>query len=476
MIRIIRRHNLWLLGALSAALYGMNLRLADALVHVGILDSMPEAIESYLIQIVPLSLIYFLAVWIMALVQDASKSLMPIVLFALLFRLPLIPLDPVLSNDVYRYLWEGKVQVVAEINPYVVPPADDRLASFRDEAIYAHINRKEAPTVYPAGAQLFFALLYKVGVETPQGFKAVALAADALTLVLLLLILKQLHLPSYHVIIYLWNPLLIYEFFWSGHVESFMLPPLLGFLYFFLRGHVMAAGAALGLATAIKLVPLFLLAAVPRGRRLKALIPFVLVVGFAYLFYAEAGRRILGFLPTYFYDPYEIFNPGIVQLGLLWAAQLVSFPVSWFRWILLALLFGILLMISRRPANSFGDIIEQSYATFSAYLLLIYPAFHPWYLCTLMPLLCLVPARAWILFSLLLPFSYLKYLTDDGTMPIWITVAEFVPLYVLLIWERVNFATVSTGSPALARHGSEVGKTLLCESFERRLFRKQANP
>jgi alpha-1,6-mannosyltransferase len=476
MIRIIRRHSLWLLGVLSAAIYGMNLHAADALVHVGILDAMPAAIESYLIQIVPLSLIYFLAVWIAAGVQDAGKSLTPIVLFALLFRLPLIPLDPVLSSDVYRYLWEGKVQIVAAMNPYVVPPADDRLTSFRDEAIYAHINRKEAPTVYPAGAQLFFALLYKVGVESPQGFKAVALAADALTLVLLLLILKQLQLPSYRVIIYLWNPLLIYEFFWSGHVESFMLPPLLGFLYFFLRGHVVAAGTALGLATAIKLVPLFLLVAVPRGKRLKALIPFVSVVGFAYLFYAEAGRRILGFLPTYFYDPYEIFNPGIVQLGLLWAAQLLSFPVSWFRWILFALLFGILLVIARRPANSLEDIIEQSYVTLSAYLLLIYPAFHPWYLCTLMPLLCLVPSRAWILFSLLLSFSYLKYVTDDGTIPLWITVAEFVPLYLLLIWERVNFATVSTGSPTLTRHASEIGKTQLCESFERRLFRKQANP
>jgi alpha-1,6-mannosyltransferase len=475
MIRIIRRHNLWLLGVLSAALYGMNLRVADALIHVGILDSMPEAIESYLIQIVPLSLIYFLAVWTTARVQDAGKSLMPIVLFALLFRLPLIPLNPVLSSDVFRYLWEGKVQVVAAINPYVVPPADDRLASFRDEAIYAPINRKEAPTVYPAGAQLFFALLYKFGVESPQGFKAVALAADALTLVLLLLILKQLQLPSYRVIIYLWNPLLIYEFFWSGHVESFMLPPLLGFLYFFLRGHVMAAGAALGLATAIKLVPLFLLAAVPRGKRLKALIAFVLVVGFAYLFYAEAGRRILGFLPTYFYDPYEIFNPGLVQLLLLWVAQLLSFPVSSVRSVLFALLLGILIMLPRRFASFPADIIEKSYTVFAAYLLLIYPAFHPWYLCMLIPLLCFVPSRAWILFSLLLPFSYLKYLTDDGTMPLWITVAEFVPLYLLLIWEWVSLATVSTGTPALARHGGKTEKTLLSELFEHRLFRKPAN-
>src|SRR5918995_1484752 len=250
MIRFVARNQLWVLGLLSVAIYGMNLRVADLLVHVGILDSVPEAIASYLIQIVPLSLIYLLAVWMTARRQDAGKALMPIVLFALLFRLPLIPLEPAISSDVYRYLWEGKVQVVAGINPYVVAPADDRLAFFRDESIYPHINRKEAPTVYPAGAQLLFALLHRAGVASPQAFKALSLAADALTLLLLILILKQLHLPFDRVIIYAWNPLVIYEVFWSGHLESFMLPPLLGFIYLFLRDRVLAAGAALGLATA----------------------------------------------------------------------------------------------------------------------------------------------------------------------------------------------------------------------------------
>jgi alpha-1,6-mannosyltransferase len=445
MIRFIARNKLWVfwvLGLLSAVIYVMNLRLADALVPIGILDFVPGGIASYLIQIVLLSLIYFLAVWMTARVQDAGNSLMPILLFALLFRLPLIPLNPALSSDVYRYLWEGKVQVVAGTNPYIMPPGDDRLAFLRDEAMYPHINRKEAPTVYPAGAQLLFALLYRTGIETPQAFKAISLAADALTLLLLLLILKQLHLPSGRVIIYAWNPLLIYEFFWSGHLESLMLPPMLGFVYLFLRGRVFAAGAALGLATTIKLVPIFLLATVPQGKRLRTVISFVFVVGFTYLFYAEAGRRIVGFLPTYFSDPYEIFNPGIVQLGLLWASKLFSFPVSWVRSILFALLFGILIMISRRPSNSPTDIIEKSYTTFSAYLLLIYPAFHPWYLCMLMPLLCIVPSRAWILFSLLLPFSYLKYLTPDGTMPVWITLAQFVPLYLLLIWEHTKSTMV----------------------------------
>jgi alpha-1,6-mannosyltransferase len=437
VIRFIARYKLWALGLLSATVYGLNLRLVDVLVHVGILDSVPNAIVSYLIQMIPLGLIYLAAVWMTLRGKDSRYTSTAILLFALLFRLPLIPLDPALSSDVYRYLWEGRVQL-AGINPYVVPPADDRLVPFRDQAIYPHINRKWAPTVYPAGSQILFALLHRVGVESPPALKEAALAADALTILFLVLILEQLQLPSSRVIIYAWNPLLIFEFFWSGHMESFMLPPLLGFIYLFLRGRVRAGGAALGLATAIKLVPIFLLAAVPSGKRLKTLIPLGSVVAFTYLFYAGAGKHILGFLPTYFSDPYEIFNPGLAQLGLLWAARLFAFPVPWVRSILFALLVIILLRISRRPDTSPADITQKSYETFSAYLLLIYPAFHPWYLCTLLPLLCFVPSCAWILFSLLLPLSYLKYLTPDGTMPVWVTFAQFLPLYLLLIWEHVG--------------------------------------
>jgi hypothetical protein len=70
--------------------------------------------------------------------------------------------------------------------------------------------------------------------------------------------------------------------------------------------------------------------------------------------------------------------------------------------------------------------------------LLIYPAFHPWYFATLLPLLCFVRSRGWILFSLLLPLSYIKYLAPDGRMPPWVTLAQFIPLYLLLVWEHTK--------------------------------------
>lgn len=431
-----------LLGLASAAIYGANFRLGPLLAQAGILGASPHPVASYLMQILPLGGLYLWAMRVAAKGGEATrKDLLAILIFAFLFRLPLVPLHPALSSDIYRYLWEGKVQAVAGMNPYVHPPLDDRLAFLRDQEIYPFINRKESPTVYPAGAQLLFAVAHRAGVDTPQELKSVALAADAVTMALLLLLLGQLRLSSSRLIIYAWNPLLIYELFYSGHLESFMIPLVIGFVYLFLRGRTLSAGIALGLATAVKLVPMFLLATAPRGKRLKVFFPQACVVAFAYLFYANAGTKILGFLPTYFSDPYEMFNPGIIQAALLWATKVFSLPAPWIRFVLFAFFFAILLGIARRPPTSPEDVVRKSALVFSAYLLFIYPAFHPWYLCTLIPFLCVFPSRAWVLFSLLLPLSYLKYLTADGAMPLWVTLTQFVPLYGLLAAEfgRVGF-------------------------------------
>jgi alpha-1,6-mannosyltransferase len=435
------KKTLWLLGVLSAAIYGMNFRVGDFLVRLGITNDAPHPISSYLIQIMSLGLIYLLALRVsVRMEKENERHLTPILLFALLFRLPLIPLDSTLSSDIYRYVWEGKVQVVAGMNPYLHPPLDDQLASFRDQEIYPHINRKESPTIYPPGAQLLFATAHWAGFDTPQEFKSLALAAEALTLLLLLFVLRQLRLPLSRIITYAWNPLVIYELFYSGHLESFLLPLLLLFIYLFLRGRVVAAGMALGAATAIKLVPLFLLATLPQGSRSKMFIPFVAVIALTYLFYLEAGTQVLGFLPSYFSDPYEVFNLGLVQLGLLEVVKLASLPASSIRFTLFVLFIGTLIAIAHRPYRSLGALVGKSYLVLSAYLLLSYPAFHPWYLCLLVPLLCLIPSPAWICFSLLLPLSYLKYLAADGTMPVWVILVQFIPLYALLAWEyfRMN--------------------------------------
>ena len=73
-----------------------------------------------------------------------------------MFRLSVLWVTPgFLSDDIYRYVWDGLVQQ-AGINPYHYPPEAPELGFLRDETIFPMINRKSALTIYPPAAQLFF--------------------------------------------------------------------------------------------------------------------------------------------------------------------------------------------------------------------------------------------------------------------------------------------------------------------------------
>jgi len=86
---------------------------------------------------------------------------------AVAMRLLTLAAPPVLSSDIYRYVWDGRVQL-AGINPYRYLPAADELAFLRDQAVYPHINRADyAHTVYPPAAQAIFAA---AAVATPGIF------------------------------------------------------------------------------------------------------------------------------------------------------------------------------------------------------------------------------------------------------------------------------------------------------------------
>ena len=93
---------------------------------------------------------------------------------AILLRVYVLLFDPLLSSDVYRYIWDGKVQA-AGVNPYRYFPADPALTSLRDAAIFPHINRVDtAATIYPPVAQFFFLIVTRFG----ENVTAMRLAID----------------------------------------------------------------------------------------------------------------------------------------------------------------------------------------------------------------------------------------------------------------------------------------------------------
>ena len=121
------------------------------------------------------------------------------------------------GDDIYRYIWEGKL-LLQNVNPYLHPPDAMGLVSFRD-AIWDSVQHKTFSAIYPPLAEWSFAALAVVS-PSVFFFKIVFAAADLLTGALL-----WLRHGGQAALLYLWNPLVIYAFAGGGHSTASLSSP-----------------------------------------------------------------------------------------------------------------------------------------------------------------------------------------------------------------------------------------------------------
>jgi hypothetical protein len=149
----------------------------------------------------------------------SRRALIAVLAVAALMRLALLLAPPYLSDDINRYVWDGRVEA-AGINPYRYIPADPQLAALRDERIFPHVNRSDyAPTIYPPVAEYIFVLGTRLS-ESLTAMKATLLVFELAGVLLLLRLLDDCGLPRGRILIYAWHPLTLWEFAGSGHVDA----------------------------------------------------------------------------------------------------------------------------------------------------------------------------------------------------------------------------------------------------------------
>lgn len=134
---------------------------------------------------------------------------------AVVLRLLALPLTPGLSDDVYRYLWDGRVAASGS-NPYLLTPDDESLAGLRDE-LWEKTAHRDVATVYPPLALGMFAAA--ASLPRPLFTYKLALAAVDLAGCALLLLLARRRGSAWTALAYVWNPLLVVESAGMGHVD-----------------------------------------------------------------------------------------------------------------------------------------------------------------------------------------------------------------------------------------------------------------
>src|SRR6266480_2356803 len=127
----------WRLAALVLA--GAAL-LALAVPMLQILEA--EQLERFVAAVLIQSALYALAVWLIMSGRWDAKALWIVLAVAALARAIALFAPDTLSDDIYRYVWDGRVQA-AGINPYRYVPDDPALAFLRDEDIYPYVNRAD---------------------------------------------------------------------------------------------------------------------------------------------------------------------------------------------------------------------------------------------------------------------------------------------------------------------------------------------
>jgi alpha-1,6-mannosyltransferase len=225
--------------------------------------------------------------------------------------------DPLLSSDIYRYIWDGRVQA-AGINPYRYFPAHAALAFLRDGQIFPHINRADfAVTIYPPVAQFFFLIVTRIS-ESVTVMRLALLGCESVTVILIIFLLRRLNRPVTRVVAYLWHPLPLWEIANSGHVDALMVALMLLGLWIALTGHALRGAVLIAFSVLVKPIAAPVLAGIWRPWDLKMPLAVIAAMVLCYLPFLSVGWGVLGFLTKGYLNEEGISAGNDLWLLSLW--------------------------------------------------------------------------------------------------------------------------------------------------------------
>ncbi|MCH7404699.1 carotene biosynthesis protein [Belliella aquatica] len=373
-------------------------------------------------------------------------------MYAFLLRMILIISEPVLSDDFYRFIFDGQL-IKNGINPYLYLPQEAfELLKVGDSEYWnqllTQMNSSGYYSVYPPLHQLFFWLAALGGEHLSINILILRLAVllfEILNCLLLIQILKQWNLPKVKVLLYAFNPLVILELTGNLHFEGMVLFGLLGMLYFL--GKVNRASILWTWAVGVKLSPLMLGPILLKFFSGKSRLVFlllsalVIVLLFIPLFFEGA---YLNFWQSFrLYQSSFEFNGSIYYL-LRWISGfwLDYNPIRTLGPVLSMLSLGLILWLSLgvKKAN-LPDLVQRIVWIYLIYLL-FQTTVHPWYLIPAFGLGILVGDRIFLAWTALVFLSYHAYMgVIVAEQPVFLLI-EYVLLFVLIIWSfKSNFVS-----------------------------------
>ena len=326
----------------------------------------------------------------------SRKGLLVALGAALAWRIALVAGPPLLSDDIYRYVWEGRIQNHGG-NPYDWEdrPTVERWGHLRDE-VWEEINHRRMPAIYPPFFQLAVRGVTAVN-DTVTGMKVFILGCELATLGLLALLLRRRGLGAERLLILAWSPLALVEIAGSGHNDAFGIFWLVAALLALEMDRPLLSALAACMGFMAKLLPGVVAAAWARRYRPWHVLAAAVVVALLVWPYADAG--LAGFHSLSRFARYWRFNETLFAL-LDWLLGSHTAAVRAGA----GLTLGVALVLAWRRTEPSAAALAVVAVSF-----LLSPNVLPWYALWFLPLLVVRDEPAALLFTGTAGLAYLVY-------------------------------------------------------------------
>jgi alpha-1,6-mannosyltransferase len=343
------------------------------------------------------------------------------------------------DEDIHRYVWDGRLQRLG-YDPYVVVPSDPAVAGLHTSET-RNMSSPDLPSPYPAGAQLFFRAVTAIQ-ESTFALRTALVICDFAVACVLLDVLRRNRRGAHLVLAYAWNPLLAIEVAGSGHIDILGALLLLISIAALDRRWRMTAAVALGLAIAVKLLPIVLCPLYWKRLRIRDAALAAVVVALLYAPFLSHGGIPIGSLGTYV-QSFRFNGPVFAILDHVAPPQLLA---------VLAVLVGLLTATWLKSA-----VHEWSPEVFGwpmAASLLCSPVVFPWYLLWLLPFVTSASTLLIMVWTVSIGSTYVMWHLRTlghpwGPLPVWIMLLEYgcvaIAAAILALRRKMRRPTVLTG-------------------------------
>lgn len=409
-----------------------------------------DTIVSYVSFRMIIGLYFFIAVFNLKKLKNSKLWFWLIIVVGLVSRIILIPSQPAIDDDYYRYLWDGAVTAHG-YNPYVYSPeaamdftnrnVSEEIHELANESgeIIKNINHPSIRTIYPILSQIVFAVAYFIAPWQFWAWKVILLLFDLALLFILFKTLKELKLPLLFIVFYWLNPVVIHELYNAAHMDLLALLFLSLSLYLSIKNKTWFAVGALAFAVGFKLWPLVLLPLLLRNlwHNKKQLLKYaggfagLVFVLFIPVFISKLDES-LGFIS---YADRWVNNAAVYEIFIWITQQAVSLigisegSLPLLNRLGIIIVYLILYIFILRKTLKGNLQFFNAALLIVAVLYLISPTQFPWYYTWMVPLLAVRPKASLLLYPFLLPLYQLNFLAD------YIIYIEHIPILILFILE-----------------------------------------